>query len=988
VTDAPQGFIGRVAEVERFQNALAAVARGTPRVFIVIGEAGIGKSTLVREWTALARGAGARVLLGNCVQLNETVVPFAPVAEMLRALVAELGADDVRDLLGNGYEAAAHFVPALGMPGDTSRDDGWGQGRLFEAILTLLARLTAEQPLVLVFEDLHWADQGTLDLVNYVVRNISNESLIIVGTERVEVARGAAVRSWTAEILRVPIVERVDLDRFGRAQVVQLLTELLGTPPEAALAEEIFRRSEGNAFFAEELLAAARGPSPQQLPSTLAETLLARVDALEPQTAGVLQYVAVGGGRVDHEVLAHVVTVDEPTLSNALSEAVNQHVIVISDDAYAFRHAAFTEAVYRALLPGSRARMHAAFAEALETTGSSDANAVERATHWYAAGDSARALPATIEAANTARRMHAPQSTTTLWERAVALFEDMEARGVTPDVDAVALRMAAADAANWSGDTARAIANIERALATVDATADPYLAGRLQERLGWFRARHGDDDGALIAYERALDLVPESPPSAARSVALAATGRARSRRYEFDEARALCEAAVDVAVAAGADVEEGLARHGLALALAASGDAASALTEMISATSIALASGDVIELAWGCVHLLAIGEQAGRIDDAVAAILDLAANARRLGLERVVAGLLECIAAGGLVELGRWDEAQRLLDAVARRGPSGLEVIALHIVRGTLALQQGDFTDAAEDLHAARAMTLGLRDGRMNGMVFDGLAELARREQRLDEARATVTAGLASIENTGDDDMAARLCLTGIRTEADMAQRTPGERDVTITNAQRLLDVAESAAFAHTAARRGTEANAAVLTARAELARLVGDLTPERWEAACAAWDATSYPYGAAASRLRLAEALFEAGRRDDAITELRRAYDVAAALGAAPLVADIDGLARRAHVVVGAAATGPGGEPASNEPDPGSLTARELDVLRLVAAGRTNRQIGAELFISEKTASVHVSRILAKLGVSTRGEAGAVAHLRGLAGEPVTPER
>ena len=286
----------------------------------------------------------------------------------------------------------------------------------------------------------------------------------------------------------------------------------------------------------------------------------------------------------------------------------------------------------------------------------------------------------------------------------MALFEDLEARGVAPDVDAVALRMAAADAANRSGDTARAIANIERALATVDATADPHLAGRLQERLGWFRARQGDDDGALAAYGRALDLVPESPPSAARSsrARQPPVGRA-AVATEFDEARVLCEAAVDVAVAAGAKVEEGLARHGLALALAANGDAQAALPEMVSATSIALAGGDVIELAWGCLHLLAIGGQAGRIDDAVAAILDLAANCAptrsRTGRRRSA----RCIAAGGLVELGRWDEAERLLDAVARRGPSGLEVIALHIVRGTLALRRGDFTSAADDLHAARA---------------------------------------------------------------------------------------------------------------------------------------------------------------------------------------------------------------------------------------------------------------------------------------------
>ncbi|MDQ1519909.1 MAG: hypothetical protein QOI55_982 [Actinomycetota bacterium] len=969
------GFIGRVEELRRFDGALQAATSGKPSALIVIGEAGVGKSRLAAQWAARARERGAHVLVGNCLQLTAAALPYAPIVEVLRALVRDLGADRVRELLGAGHDAVAALLPEIAEHADTGEIEAWGQGRLFEAVLTLLVRMSAEQPIVLVVEDLHWADHGTLDVLNFVVRNVTDVPVVIVGTERAEVTPGARVRAWTAELVRVPIVERVDLHRFGRTEIAALLTDILGSAPDAALAEEIYQRSEGNAFFAEELLAAAQGPTPRRLPETLRDTLLARVGALEPDTARVLHVIAVGGGRIAHDVLTRVAPVDETALLAALDDAVSNHVVVVEGDAYAFRHATFTDAIYGELLPGERRRLHARFAELVTTP-------AERAAHWSAAGDAEQALPATIEAARTAERQHAIVEAVAHWERALTLWEDLRGRGVTPEVDALDLRLNAIDAMNIAGEGTRGIEILERIIGEIDPVAQPHFAGRLQERLGWLRARLGDEAGSSEAYEKALELVPSDPPSVERSLVLAAIGRAHTRQRKVDDAVTYCRAAVDAAVAVGAHLQEGAARHALGLALAAAGKADVAFPELVRAASFALESGEVIELGWTCVHLLSVGAQAGRVDDGVAAVLDLAGEARRLGLERTLAGLLECIASSGLLDLGRWDEAERLLQAVEDRGPHGIEVVTLHLGQGTLQLRRGNFTDAAEHLRITHAMTLGIQDGRLNGLVYDGLADLARLEGRLLDARQTVSDGLRVIANTGDDDMINRLCLTGMLTEAAIAESrgaTPAVPDDDVmTNVRRLRAVTERSAGNGSWDADGAPAAAAsILTTHAEANRIAGTASPDDWARAYRAWTHMKSPYGQALTQSRLAEALFGSGRRDEGARELQTAHQTATALGAAPLAAEIEALGRRAHV--GLSETGAHAE----LPADSGLTPRELDVLRLVAAGHTNRQIGAALFISEKTASVHVSRILTKLGVATRGQAAAHAHLRGLADEP-----
>ena len=294
----------------------------------------------------------------------------------------------------------------------------WGQGQLFEAVLELLTRVAPGLPVILVVEDLHWADLATLDLLNFLVRNVANHGVLIVATMRSELESDHPLRLWATELARLDRVERIDLAPFGRSEVFELLTEREGASPDPAVAEEIYRRSGGNAFFAEELHHAADHGG--VLPPTLRDTLLARAAALRPPTQRVLKQLAVGGGRVAHELLAAVAGTDEAALLASIDEAVTAHVIVIDGDGYAFRHAAFSEAIYDSLVPAERRRIHATFGEVLARRPDLGGPA-ERAAHWTVVGDAERALPATIDAAMAADGQHAPAEAQRYWEQALEL---------------------------------------------------------------------------------------------------------------------------------------------------------------------------------------------------------------------------------------------------------------------------------------------------------------------------------------------------------------------------------------------------------------------------------------------------------------------------------------------------------------------------------------------------------------------------------------
>ena len=351
----------------------------------------------------------------------------------------------VRGLLGAGHAAVARLLPELGGAASEREIAPWGQGQLFEAMLELLSRLGSSETVLFVAEDLHWADLATLDLLNFLIRNLTASGVIIVATMRSEVGQDHPLRTWRAELSRHESVEIVDLARFGRADLFDLLTDREGAPSTPAVAESIYRRSGGNAFFAEELLATVHLGG--ALPPTLRDTLLGRVKALDRETQRVLRVVAVAGGPMSHELLSEVAGAEEAVLIDALDEAIAEHVLVPDGDGYVFRHATFSEAIYADLLPAQARQIHAAFGAALERQPRLSGPA-ERAGHWLAAGDPEQALPFIIEAAGQAERQHAPAEAQRHWERALDVWTALGSLGGRSGVDQIDLLDHAAEAAN------------------------------------------------------------------------------------------------------------------------------------------------------------------------------------------------------------------------------------------------------------------------------------------------------------------------------------------------------------------------------------------------------------------------------------------------------------------------------------------------------------------------------------------------------------
>ncbi|HSK35478.1 MAG TPA: AAA family ATPase, partial [Actinomycetota bacterium] len=402
-TLASPTFVGRTQELARLAAAGDRAAGGTPTAVLIGGEAGVGKTRLVGEVVAGARAAGATVLAGGCVELGGEGVPFAPLIEALRGFVRDLDEPGLARLApGQARAELARLLPELGPPGGPGAgerpafggDPGpWSeQGRLFELLLGLLERLGAERPAVLVVEDLHWADRSTRDLLAFLVRNLRHGRLLLVLTYRSdELHRRHPLRPFLAELDRGRRVERLELARFGPAEVAAQLAGIQGAPVPAELAERIHARSGGNAFFVEELAAVAGtgGHADGELPPSLRDTLLARVELLAEPAQQVLRVAAAAGARVEHELLAEVAGLPEAELLAALREAVSAQVLLAdaADGTYGFRHALVKEAVYTELLPGERTRLHARFAAALAArdTAGDPGPAAELAWHWYAA---------------------------------------------------------------------------------------------------------------------------------------------------------------------------------------------------------------------------------------------------------------------------------------------------------------------------------------------------------------------------------------------------------------------------------------------------------------------------------------------------------------------------------------------------------------------------------------------------------------------------
>ncbi|WP_433452729.1 helix-turn-helix transcriptional regulator [Streptomyces sp. CA-142005] len=1001
-------FVGRTDELDTLNDALARARAGEPQALLLGGEAGVGKTRLVEEF-ATAAGRHAVVAVGGCVEIGADGLPFAPFSTALRALRDALPEEFAAAAQGQ-EEELARLLPDLGEAG-AGRHDEQGMARLFELTARLLERVAAERPVVFVLEDLHWADASTRHLLAFLFRTLRAGKLLVLASYRSDdIHRRHPLRPLLAELDRLRTVRRIELARFTREEVGRQIAGILAAEPDPAQVDEIFERSDGNAFFVEELAVAACDGCCAGLTDSLRDLLLVRVEALPESAQRVARVVAEGGSTVEYRLIAAVAQLGEDDLIEALRAAVGANILTVTPDGdgYRFRHSLVREAVADDLLPGERSRLNRRYAEALEadpTLVPADARVMRLASYWYHAHDAAKALPAVLDASVVARRRHAYTEQLRLLERAMELWDNVpeEVRSALRPVDytevyppcgcdpATAplryldLMAEAAVAGRFGGERERALKITKRALRLLEDEPDPapgsqHCSGRGDPlRAAWFwiqrsrlvQAQARGDGWQELAT--AQDLVRGLPPSEVHAEVLALAANWSMLHRPGPDAFAAAERAVEYARMVGARDIELHARLTLGCLKVDAGDTETGLTEMRQVLRDTLAEGVHHVAGRAYVNLPSQLQGIGRDREAVPLLREGIAFARTHGLldsESWIRGNLS----EALYSLGDWAEAAETATHATRVGhsakPRGQGALRL----AHLALARGDLAEAGRRLAAARAH-YGTHDPmpQLSLPLARVALGVAAEEGRIADARAELLRVLDDGFPPGTQRYGWPLLRAAATVEAEartLPAAEPGRAEILDRLGEAMRNLTTGAPLWQ----------AYDQWTRAELRRARGTDTADDWSPVVTAFECLDRPYELARVRHRLAAALLADGgddERDRAVELLRLAAAVAAHLDARSLADTVARLAQRARLTLTRA---PRQTLASADPAAAlGLTSRERDVLRLVSAGRTNRQIAEELFISPKTASVHVSNILSKLGVSGRGEAAATAHRLGL---------
>ncbi|MGD3105891.1 helix-turn-helix transcriptional regulator [Streptomyces sp. YGL11-2] len=1027
-------FVGRAAELTALRDALAQVtASGAPQALLIGGEAGVGKTRLIEEFGETARAQGALVALGGCIEIGSEGLPFAPFSSILHTLNAHLPAELAAAVAGQEGELA-RILPELGETAGDSHDEETGRARLFELTARLLERLAAHRTLVIVIEDLHWADRSTRELLAYLLRALHDADVLLVATYRSDdIHRRHPLRPFLAEIDRMRTVRRVELARFTRDEVRSQIAGIQGSEPEEDTVDRVFKRSEGNAFFVEELARGLAEGSRYGLSDPLRDLLLVRVEALPEDAQRVVRIAAEGGSTVEHELLAAVCRMPEDDLIEALRAAVGSNTLLPTQDGtgYRFRHALVREAVVDDLLPGERTRLNRRYAEALEADRSlvrSDVCATRLASYWYKAHDAAKALPAVLAASVQARRRHAYAEQLRLLDRALELWDDAppEVRqGVRPidyaeaypacgcDDDALRfldLLAEIAVAARLSGDSERAFTITKRALRALrgedGAAPGPHHGSGKGDphRTAWFllqRSRLCQGTGRGNGWEdlgRAQELMRGLPPSSVHAAVMAAVASWQMLHEPGPGTFTTAERAVELARLVGDEEAELNSRVTLAGLRIDAGEIEEGLADFRTVLDRAVARGCLAVIGRGHINLAGNLEGVGRSREAVEVTQQGVELTTRYGLKDTTSWVLSN-RAESLQSLGRWAEAGRAA-ADAHRFAQNPRATALAASRLTgLALDGGDLAAAERELAVAQEH-YGTHDPQPQHalpMARHALRLAARRGRILDARAILVQSALDAGFAPGLQRYAWPLLWSATAAESDV-RGLPSAEPGRVRILTRIRDAAKRLP------RIAPVWDAFGLAVEAELLRAEGREAPDAWAETVAAFERLERPHELAWACYRWAESLLHGAERatagldgrtprEAAVLLLGQAHAAAAAMGARPLADELELLAQRARIPVPglAAPAAPEASRAAGDRAPDGtvpaeslgLTPRERDVLRLVADGRSNRQIADALFISPKTASVHVSNILAKLGVSGRGEAGAVAHRLRLFEEP-----
>jgi predicted ATPase/DNA-binding CsgD family transcriptional regulator len=977
-------FVGRTGELAELELALAEAAARRPVLVLIGGESGVGKSRLVSEFEARIAAERTLILRGEGIDHGEGDLPYAPLLAALRPLVRRRH-PALEALSAGSRSQLAALLPTLGDgPGEPATRDPAGQLRLFEALLELLDILSDAAPVALVLEDMHWADESTRALTQFVAHSLREERVMLLLTYRSdELHRRHPLRPLVAELERLERARRIELDPFDRLELTEALTDILGNVPDEQLVERLFSRSEGNPLYTEELLAAGldgRGATPK----SLQDAFILRIERLSADAQRALRAIAIGN-RLEQATIAAMTGLDDDRLQAALREAVAEQMLVAGDDdELGFRHALLREAVYDDLLPGERGQLHLVLAGVLEEGDPPGERDFDRAAtiarHYGAAGDQPSALRATVRAARAANCAYAHAEAAAMAERALELWPRVADAPEVVGLDHVGLLTLAADAHDLGHDRIRGEHLLQEALRELDPDGDPRRFSGLLRRLARVQQSLNQGSQALASAQRALALLPADDQGHERVALLAWLARIRCLRGRYRDAVIDGEEALAAAVAAADAHAEAQILNTLGMARMTLGEVDTGVRSLRRAIEISRELDDMEALADAYANLADVLSLVGRSASAlVVAREGLAAiPARQVRSHNWLILTVSELA----FETGDWELARTHLGEPPSR-LVGLHFMFRNVREAELALGAGDEDLAASCLAAIEPFVAASSEPQWHGAFGALRGELCRRRGDLAGARAAVDKALGRMELCTDDVMRiARVTAVGLGVEADRALRARdlherAEGRDALTRARIHMQRLQAAA------QEGGPVEAAwCAVGKAQLARARSRNDAALWHRAAHAWDELVRPYPAAVMRWREVEALVEAGDREGAGAVARATLETARRLGARWLADEVRSLSHRGRLQISADGA-PGADetaPAPGDADPFGLTARERQVLVLVAKGATNRQIGAELFMAEKTASVHVSRILGKLGVHTRTQAAAVAHRQQLA--------